>query len=276
MTGKPEQEQQAGGWDLAKDFRLSMLFGDFLIKYGLDRNEDGDEDGMFECEELDDGSYMLRVEAPGGYGKSIHITAAQAEEPYGVEERFAHAASMHGFTPNRLAPANPDAPWNREDAETASRYLNARAARVRRDIAAATGRERIQQFIDKHRLDYGNGEITYDDDGDGFDVTIEAPNHTTTSFTVSREALSRPGALEHACAEACYAFDADEEFNELWSPEFAEHNGFTPSRFITMLQNDEEFFHDVWRDCMKVWCDYMKPCKTARYATRSGMTERNA
>ena len=34
-------------------------------------------------------------------------------------------------------------------------------------------------------------------------------------------------------------FDTDEQFMELWSVEFAEHNHFSPSQFIRMLQEDE-------------------------------------
>jgi hypothetical protein len=34
-------------------------------------------------------------------------------------------------------------------------------------------------------------------------------------------------------------FDADEQFMELWSVDFAEHNHFKPSQFIRMLQEDE-------------------------------------
>lgn len=38
-------------------------------------------------------------------------------------------------------------------------------------------------------------------------------------------------------------FNADEEFNELWSTEFGEHNRFSPSEFLEMLKADEEQFH---------------------------------
>jgi hypothetical protein len=40
-------------------------------------------------------------------------------------------------------------------------------------------------------------------------------------------------------------FDADEQFMELWSKEFAEHNHFSPSQFIRMLQEDEKSFRGV-------------------------------
>jgi hypothetical protein len=38
------------------------------------------------------------------------------------------------------------------------------------------------------------------------------------------------------------SFDADNEFMELWSVDFAKHNHFKPSQFIRMLQEDEASF----------------------------------
>ncbi|WP_044005996.1 hypothetical protein [Ligilactobacillus salivarius] len=37
-------------------------------------------------------------------------------------------------------------------------------------------------------------------------------------------------------------FDADDEFEELWSYEFGQHNHFRPSQFIEMLLDDEDYF----------------------------------
>ncbi|GHT66183.1 hypothetical protein FACS189452_01630 [Bacteroidia bacterium] len=42
-------------------------------------------------------------------------------------------------------------------------------------------------------------------------------------------------------------FDADEQFMELWSVDFANHNHFSPSQFIKMLQEDEETFRELAR-----------------------------
>lgn len=40
-------------------------------------------------------------------------------------------------------------------------------------------------------------------------------------------------------------FNADEEFNNLWSTEFGENNGFSPTEFIEMLKDDEDQFWDI-------------------------------
>ena len=47
-------------------------------------------------------------------------------------------------------------------------------------------------------------------------------------------------------------FDADERFMELWSVNFAEHNHFTPSQFIRMLQEDEASFKELARELRKL------------------------
>ena len=38
-------------------------------------------------------------------------------------------------------------------------------------------------------------------------------------------------------------FDAEEEFNALWSTEFGERNGYTAFEFVEMLKADEQQFH---------------------------------
>ena len=38
-------------------------------------------------------------------------------------------------------------------------------------------------------------------------------------------------------------FDAEEEFNELWSTDFGERNGYTAFEFVEMLKADEQQFH---------------------------------
>lgn len=39
-------------------------------------------------------------------------------------------------------------------------------------------------------------------------------------------------------------FDAEEEFNEIWSKEFGKHNGYTAFEFVEMLKADEQQFHE--------------------------------
>ena len=92
-------------------------------------------------------------------------------------------------------------------------------------------------------LIHGNAEVSLQNGR--LYVTMEAPNHATISLNVpvmesDEETI---GNLRTEMIDRMGRFDADEEFNELWSPEFAEHNGFTPSGFLKMLQKDEEHFH---------------------------------
>ena len=47
-------------------------------------------------------------------------------------------------------------------------------------------------------------------------------------------------------------FDTDEQFMELWSVDFAEHNRFSPSQFLRMLQEDEENFRYLARELRKL------------------------
>ena len=47
-------------------------------------------------------------------------------------------------------------------------------------------------------------------------------------------------------------FNTDERFMELWSEEFAEHNHFTPSQFIRMLQEDEASFKELAMELRKL------------------------
>ncbi len=43
-------------------------------------------------------------------------------------------------------------------------------------------------------------------------------------------------------ADGLLDFDPDEEFDECWSREFAARNGFTPSGFLSGLQEDKAYF----------------------------------
>lgn len=53
--------------------------------------------------------------------------------------------------------------------------------------------------------------------------------------------------LEGAYIKAVYELDIDEFFNEVWSYAFAEHNHFKPRQFMEMLEEDNEYFEEVYR-----------------------------
>ena len=71
-------------------------------------------------------------------------------------------------------------------------------------------------------------------------MTLEAPNHATVSVTVPAETDEK--GLRRAMADRLLDFDPDEEFDECWSREFAARNGFTPSGFLSGLQEDKAYF----------------------------------
>ena len=81
-------------------------------------------------------------------------------------------------------------------------------------------------------------------------ASFEGENHAMVSIWFDldvMEELNSVEVLSYVLSTIIYRlrqFDADEEFNELWSTEFGEHNRFSPSEFIEMLKDDEEQFYD--------------------------------
>jgi len=69
---------------------------------------------------------------------------------------------------------------------------------------------------------------------------IEAPDNATRQIQFKKDDEIDDIILK--TIEQLEEFDADNEFMELWSVDFAKHNHFKPSQFIRMLQEDEETF----------------------------------
>lgn len=93
-----------------------------------------------------------------------------------------------------------------------------------------------QEFIDTYDLDQGNGEIDIQD-GDLY-MEVEGTNNTTVQVSLPASRVT-PEELAQALRAAIDGLDVDDTFDELWSPEFGEHNGLTPSEFLKMLQEDK-------------------------------------
>ncbi|WP_369343254.1 hypothetical protein [Bifidobacterium fermentum] len=100
----------------------------------------------------------------------------------------------------------------------------------------------VTSIIDERELDYGNGEAYIIDDTDALYVSVEAPNNATTGDIIPITATTTTGDIESRLRDMMWRFDADDEFDELYSPEFMHHNGFTPSRFLNMLMEDQQYF----------------------------------
>lgn len=128
--------------------------------------------------------------------------------------------------------------------------------------------EIYEEFVETYELDYNNACLEY---GDRYVTCIvEAPNHLTLSLQINvNEVVSETlndfeeiietdelmavikedllDELEGAFIKAVYELDSDDFFNEVWSYEFAEHNHFKPGQFMEMLEEDNEYFEEVYR-----------------------------
>lgn len=133
----------------------------------------------------------------------------------------------------------------------------------------------ISDIIETKDSDYGNASVEYIDENrtyiidtkNHFDeinsiiMTMEAPNHAIVTGEIKLPDLfdedSQPlyptiydyiNAISNLAynelENVAYNFDAEVEFDAIWSESFGRHNGFTSFEFAMMLKEDEEFFHD--------------------------------
>ena len=133
----------------------------------------------------------------------------------------------------------------------------------------------ISDIIETKDSDYGNASVEYInenrtyiidtknrfDEIDTIIMTMEAPNHATVSGEIKLPDLfdedNQPlypticdyinviSNLAYSKLEdVAQSFDAEAEFDAIWSESFGRHNGFTSFEFAIMLKEDEEFFHD--------------------------------
>ena len=73
--------------------------------------------------------------------------------------------------------------------------------------------------------------------------TIQVPNNATWQIQFDKN--DEIDDIISKTTEQLEDFDADERFTDFWSREFAERNGFRPSQFIRMLQEDEASFEEL-------------------------------
>lgn len=102
------------------------------------------------------------------------------------------------------------------------------------------------EYVTNH-LNFGNGEVYTDNSM--INVTIEAPNHTTLNIQfIDNEIEKLKSEFKTTylikAIKTIEAFDPEETFNELWSPDFGKHNNFTPFQFVEILKEDEQFFKE--------------------------------
>ena len=102
-----------------------------------------------------------------------------------------------------------------------------------------------EDLTEYYELDFGNAEACVQDDC--LYVSIEAPNNSTIGIQVDEIKNEAPAQCRKEITQAMiYAmrdFDPEEEFDELWSPDFSSHNGISAFRFVNMLKEDSEYFN---------------------------------
>lgn len=109
------------------------------------------------------------------------------------------------------------------------------------------------EYVTNH-LNFGNGEVYTDNSM--INVTIEAPNHTTLNIQfIDNEIEKLKSEFKTTylikAIKTIEAFDPEETFNELWSPDFGKHNNFTPFQFVEILKEDEQFFKEEKKQLQK-------------------------
>ena len=133
----------------------------------------------------------------------------------------------------------------------------------------------ISDIIETKDSDHGNASVEYInenrvyildtknhfDEIDTIIMVMEAPNHATVSGEIKLPYLFDednqplyPTIYDYINAisniayseleDIAHSFDAEAEFDAIWSESFGRHNGFTSFEFTMMLKDDEEFFHD--------------------------------
>lgn len=113
--------------------------------------------------------------------------------------------------------------------------------------------EMMKELTEQYSLDYGSGEICHQ--SDTIYWTVEAPNNATIQIDYSLKEFEDLNDDEEIIRYICkklerslYYFDADDEFEEIWSVEFGKHNNFRPSQFLNMLIEDEEYFMNIYKE----------------------------
>lgn len=104
-----------------------------------------------------------------------------------------------------------------------------------------------EDLIEDYALDFGNVEA-FIQNGCLY-CSIEAPCNAIISSWVNEIKDEAPAQcrkeIMQAMIDAMRDFDPEEEFYELWSPDFSSHNGISAFRFVDMLKTDSEYFNVI-------------------------------
>lgn len=110
--------------------------------------------------------------------------------------------------------------------------------------------EIANEFLNDYELDHGNAEVI-EQDGDLY-VSIEARRNTTLGFWMNKNEVEACESREEFVEYLKYMskvvvneFEVDEKFDEIWNVGFGKNNGFTAREFISLLDDDKEYFERV-------------------------------
>jgi hypothetical protein len=101
-------------------------------------------------------------------------------------------------------------------------------------------------LVKEFKLNDSNGYVYVNDEGVVEEFIVEASNNASLSLDVDDwDESTTVEEILSAVVKKMEEFSADEEFDELYSPNFGENNQFTPSKFLRMLMADEVQFHET-------------------------------
>ena len=114
----------------------------------------------------------------------------------------------------------------------------------------------LDDFTSYYDLNHGNGE--YYREKDGVIWIVEGYYNTTTmvdfrgddtkkieKLLLEEKYMEAINLIKDRLYTTLICFNKNEEFNDLWSVEFGEHNNFTAYDFMKMLKSDEDDFKNV-------------------------------
>lgn len=111
-------------------------------------------------------------------------------------------------------------------------------------------------LISKYHLNDTNGYV-YVDKEHLIEFIVEAKNNASINISLDqlKSAKTRNDVLR-IIANEMLLFNADDEFNLIWSKEFGEQNNFKPSSFIQMLIDDQQQFQKA---AIAIHTDILQP-----------------
>lgn len=103
--------------------------------------------------------------------------------------------------------------------------------------------ENLRSFMQVTQMDSNGENVEISRNGDNFYITLEAPNHSTIGITSN--IYDGMGYFYREVVRLGEDFNAEDEYNKLWSAEFGSMNNFTPTSFAEALKEDEEYYNSL-------------------------------